>query len=66
MSFGHQDSVLGIEVEVDGRTYTTQVIELEDHNIENTAKSEGGGFLKPQLFSLTIPQVIDSCILVSH
>ncbi|XP_065019194.1 uncharacterized protein LOC135645063 isoform X2 [Musa acuminata AAA Group] len=54
---GEQDSVLGVEVEVDGRSYTTQVIELEDHNIENTAKSEGGGFLKPQLLSLTIPQV---------
>ncbi|CAL9071017.1 unnamed protein product [Musa textilis] len=25
--------------------------------MENTAKSEGGGFLKPQMFFLTIPQV---------
>ncbi|CAD5193416.1 unnamed protein product [Musa acuminata subsp. malaccensis] len=54
---GEQGSILGVEVEVGGRSYYTQVIELEDHNMENTAKSEGGGFLKPQMFFLTIPQV---------
>ncbi|THU44622.1 hypothetical protein C4D60_Mb02t09320 [Musa balbisiana] len=54
---GEQGSILGVEVEVGGRSYYTQVTELEDHNMENTAKSEGGGFLKPQMFFLTIPQV---------
>ncbi|WOL03906.1 inter-alpha-trypsin inhibitor heavy chain H3-like [Canna indica] len=54
---GEKGSVLGVEVEVGGRSYYTQVIELEDHNMENTYKNEGGGFLKPQMFFLTIPQV---------
>ncbi|RWV82651.1 hypothetical protein GW17_00055830 [Ensete ventricosum] len=39
----------GVEVEVDGRSYYTQVIELEDYIMENTAKIEGGGLLKPQI-----------------
>ncbi|RZR95252.1 hypothetical protein BHM03_00024076 [Ensete ventricosum] len=56
----------GVEVEVDGRSYYTQVIELEDYIMENTAKIEGGGLLKPQMFVLTIPQVIYSFILVRY
>ncbi|THU63439.1 hypothetical protein C4D60_Mb01t15760 [Musa balbisiana] len=54
---GEQGSILGVEVEVGGRSYYTQVIELEDYIMENTAKIEGGGLLKPQMFFLTIPQV---------
>ncbi|XP_066398096.1 uncharacterized protein [Miscanthus floridulus] len=51
-----QGSILGAEVTVGRRSYNTQVIEVED-TLENHAKIESGGLLKPHLFFLTIPQV---------
>ncbi|XP_042473184.1 inter-alpha-trypsin inhibitor heavy chain H4-like [Zingiber officinale] len=54
---GDQGSVLGVEIEVGGRSYHTQVIEEEEHNIGNTAENKGSGFLKGHIFYMTIPQV---------
>ncbi|XP_062187035.1 uncharacterized protein LOC133890600 isoform X2 [Phragmites australis] len=47
----------GAEVTIRNRSYNTQVIEVEDHTMENNAKTDSGGLLMPQLFLLTIPQV---------
>ncbi|KAG6520412.1 hypothetical protein ZIOFF_017462 [Zingiber officinale] len=46
-----------VEIEVGGRSYHTQVIEEEEHNIGNTAENKGSGFLKGHIFYMTIPQV---------
>ncbi|KQK15270.1 hypothetical protein BRADI_1g21560v3 [Brachypodium distachyon] len=54
---GEQGSILGAEVTVGRRSYNTQVIEVEDHTMENIGKADTGGFLKPHMFCLTIPQV---------
>ncbi|ONM25258.1 inter-alpha-trypsin inhibitor heavy chain-related [Zea mays] len=51
-----QGSILGAEVTVGRRSYNTQVIEVEE-TLENHAKIESGGLLKPHLFFLTISQV---------
>ncbi|XP_077236398.1 uncharacterized protein LOC143877948 isoform X2 [Tasmannia lanceolata] len=61
---GEQGSILGVEVDVAGRSYSTQLIQMEEtHDLEKMAKHEHGGFLKPQMFSLTIPQVDGGSIL---
>uniref|UniRef100_J3LPN1 VWFA domain-containing protein n=1 Tax=Oryza brachyantha TaxID=4533 RepID=J3LPN1_ORYBR len=54
---GDQGSILGAEVTVGKRSYKTHVIEVEDQGSVNIAKTESGGLLKSQFFSLTIPQV---------
>ncbi|XP_039126198.1 inter-alpha-trypsin inhibitor heavy chain H3 isoform X2 [Dioscorea cayenensis subsp. rotundata] len=55
---GEQGSILGVEADVGGRSYSTQVIQPEgDHNEEKVSKLEDGGFLKPQFFSFTVPLV---------
>ncbi|XP_062189930.1 uncharacterized protein LOC133892959 [Phragmites australis] len=53
---GEQGSILGAEVTIGRRSYNTQVTEVEEH-MENYAKTDSGGLLKPELFFLTIPQV---------
>ncbi|KAE7998425.1 hypothetical protein FH972_002970 [Carpinus fangiana] len=54
---GEQGSVLGVEVDVLRKSYRTQLIATED--VDGTAKAarENGGFLKPHIFTLTIPEV---------
>ncbi|XP_041005433.1 uncharacterized protein LOC121250378 isoform X1 [Juglans microcarpa x Juglans regia] len=55
---GEQGSILGVEVDVLRKSYRTQLFGTED--IEGTAKAaraEDWGFLKPHIFTLTIPQV---------
>uniref|UniRef100_A0A0D9VV52 VWFA domain-containing protein n=1 Tax=Leersia perrieri TaxID=77586 RepID=A0A0D9VV52_9ORYZ len=54
---GEQGSILGAEVTVGKRSYKTHVIDVEDQGAVKTAKTESGGLLKSQFFSLTIPQV---------
>lgn len=55
---GEQGSILGVEVEVGRKSYSTRVMdEEENQNMGKPTRNEGGGFLKPQLFSLTIPEV---------
>ncbi|XP_026447078.1 inter-alpha-trypsin inhibitor heavy chain H4-like isoform X2 [Papaver somniferum] len=53
-----QGSVLGVEVDVNGRQYTTQLIPIKENmDTGKLAKSHRGGFLTPQMFATTIPQV---------
>ncbi|KAJ0987493.1 hypothetical protein J5N97_005849 [Dioscorea zingiberensis] len=55
---GEQGSILGVELDVERRSYSTQVIQTEaDHNVEKILKNQDGGFMKPQYFSFTIPLV---------
>ncbi|XP_008782726.3 inter alpha-trypsin inhibitor, heavy chain 4-like isoform X1 [Phoenix dactylifera] len=55
---GEQGSILGVEVEVGKNSYSTRVMdEEENQKMEKPERNEGGGFLKPELFSLTIPEV---------
>ncbi|KAL0704560.1 hypothetical protein Bca4012_070985 [Brassica carinata] len=56
---GEQGSILGVEVEIPRKSYTTQLITAEDgHELEKTAQPQSGGFLKPNIFTITIPQVM--------
>ncbi|XP_059633265.1 uncharacterized protein LOC132276034 isoform X2 [Cornus florida] len=55
---GEQGSVLGVEVEVPGKFYCTQLIAMDEkQDLEKVAKAEDGGFLKPHIFTFTIPQI---------
>ncbi|KAF8114348.1 hypothetical protein N665_0039s0110 [Sinapis alba] len=55
---GDQGSILGVEVEIPRKSYTTQLITAQDGNeLEKTAQPQSGGFLKPNIFTLTVPQV---------
>ncbi|XP_072983437.1 uncharacterized protein [Typha latifolia] len=54
---GEQGSILGVEVLVGRRSFTSQTVEAGDLNLDKIAKNEGGGYLKPQFFYLTVPQV---------
>ncbi|KAJ6844963.1 inter alpha-trypsin inhibitor, heavy chain 4-like [Iris pallida] len=58
---GDQGSILGVEVDVARRSYSTRVVQIdEDQKIYKIDKSNGG-FLKPHLFFITIPQVDGGC-----
>ncbi|XP_061361590.1 uncharacterized protein LOC133305393 isoform X2 [Gastrolobium bilobum] len=55
---GHQGSILGVEVSVPGKSYSTQLVVMEDNNDnENGNLAQNGGFLLPNIFTLTIPQI---------
>ncbi|KAK4854618.1 hypothetical protein QYF36_026815 [Acer negundo] len=55
---GEQGSILGVEVEVLRKSYSTQLIAIEDDkDVEKGVRPENGGFLKPHILTLTIPQI---------
>ncbi|TYH93100.1 hypothetical protein ES332_A13G229400v1 [Gossypium tomentosum] len=55
---GNQGSILGVEVDLPTKSYVTQLIgEQESKGIGKIARPEDGGFLKPHIFTLTIPQI---------
>ncbi|KAM2621442.1 hypothetical protein TB2_026192 [Malus domestica] len=56
---GEQGSILGVEVDVNGKSYHTQLSQLEDDKEMEKMTHVEGGFLrvKPHIFSLTTPQV---------
>ncbi|KAM7513519.1 hypothetical protein LguiA_003102 [Lonicera macranthoides] len=55
---GEQGSILGVEVEIPRRSYCTQLVAMDDKSVtEKVAKAEDGGFLKPHIFTVTVPQV---------
>ncbi|KAF5743034.1 hypothetical protein HS088_TW09G01096 [Tripterygium wilfordii] len=55
---GEQGSILGVEVEIPRKSYSTQLISWDDKkSMEKEARAEDGGFLKQNIFTLTIPQV---------
>ncbi|XP_071742419.1 uncharacterized protein [Rutidosis leptorrhynchoides] len=59
---GLQGSILGVEVQVTRKSYNTQLVVMDENPETSTttttlAKPQDGGFLKPHIFTLTIPQV---------
>ncbi|KAJ1439938.1 von Willebrand factor, type A [Sesbania bispinosa] len=58
LPMGPQGSILGVEVSVHRKSYSTQLIDMEDNNgKENVTLAQDGGFLKANVFTLTIPQI---------
>ncbi|XP_063946819.1 uncharacterized protein LOC135151692 [Daucus carota subsp. sativus] len=54
----HEGSVLSVEVDAAGKSYSTQLISTnEEVDTKKVAKPENGGFVKPHIFTFTIPQV---------
>ncbi|XP_020225945.1 von Willebrand factor A domain-containing protein DDB_G0292028 isoform X1 [Cajanus cajan] len=51
----HKGSILGVEVSVSNKSYSTQLVVMEDQN--GNVPPQNGGFLKSNIFTLTIPQV---------
>ncbi|KAL5572333.1 hypothetical protein UlMin_021930 [Ulmus minor] len=60
---GEQGSILGAEVNVSRKSYRTQLIKMEDNTDADKAAPVHGCFLKPNIFTLTIPQVDGGSIL---
>ncbi|GLT62863.1 hypothetical protein SLA2020_354660 [Shorea laevis] len=55
---GEQGSILGVEVDLPRKSYSTQLIPLDDNkDIQKRGGSQDAGFLKPHIFTLTIPQI---------
>lgn len=54
---GEEGSVLGFEVDISRKSYCTQLIAMEDRDVEKVVRAEDGGFLKPHIFTITVPQV---------
>ncbi|XAR67208.1 hypothetical protein NMG60_11013685 [Bertholletia excelsa] len=55
---GEQGSVLGVEVDTPRKSYFSQQNSMDENkDIEKVPKVENGGFLKPHIFTFTIPQV---------
>ncbi|KAF8026904.1 hypothetical protein BT93_F3408 [Corymbia citriodora subsp. variegata] len=57
---GEQGLLLGIEVDVAGRSYNSQLIILEDMEdmSAEVAKAKDGNFLNSQIFMFKVPQVV--------
>ncbi|KAL4318094.1 hypothetical protein GQ457_18G001640 [Hibiscus cannabinus] len=55
---GNQGSILGVDVDLPGKSYSTELIGVEESKVvEKSARPQEGGFLLPHIFTLTIPQV---------
>ncbi|WOH08994.1 hypothetical protein DCAR_0728445 [Daucus carota subsp. sativus] len=54
---GQQGSILGVEVEAPRKSYSTKLLTLNDKDVEEVPKIEDGGFLKPHIFTFTIPEI---------
>ncbi|KAE8654634.1 hypothetical protein F3Y22_tig00117048pilonHSYRG01214 [Hibiscus syriacus] len=55
---GNQGSILGVEVDLPGISYSTELIRVEESKvIQKLARPQNEGFLQPHIFTLTIPQV---------
>ncbi|VAI27494.1 unnamed protein product [Triticum turgidum subsp. durum] len=55
---GEEGSILGAEVTVGKKSYSTHVIDVDGNSPVKIVKTESGGILKCQFFQLTIPQVV--------
>ncbi|QCE13585.1 uncharacterized protein DEO72_LG11g579 [Vigna unguiculata] len=54
----HQGSILGVEVSVHRKSYSTLLVDMKDKNgKENMIQCQDGGFIGPNLFTLQIPQI---------
>ncbi|CAL0320252.1 unnamed protein product [Lupinus luteus] len=55
---GKQGSIQGVEVRVHRKSYSTQLVDIEDTSDKESAiRAQNGGFLKPNIFTLNIPQI---------
>ncbi|KAF7837543.1 inter alpha-trypsin inhibitor, heavy chain 4-like isoform X1 [Senna tora] len=54
---GEQGSILGVEVSVHRKSYRTQLLRMDDNNMENATRAKEGGFVKPNIFTLNIPEI---------
>ncbi|KAG8367134.1 hypothetical protein BUALT_Bualt16G0041100 [Buddleja alternifolia] len=64
---GEQGSLLGVEVEVPRKSYSIQLTAMENGSgTQKVAKIEDGGFLKPHIFTLTVPEATISYILLRY
>ncbi|KAK8348604.1 hypothetical protein V6Z12_A06G090700 [Gossypium hirsutum] len=55
---GDEGSILGVEIDLPTKSYSTELIGVEESKgIQNIAKPEDGQFLKPHIFTLTIPKI---------
>ncbi|CAI0448138.1 unnamed protein product [Linum tenue] len=64
LPMGEQGSILGVEVEVHRKSYATEITEMKDIKDEDKeARPENGGYLKPSIFTVTIPKVDGGAIL---
>ncbi|RDX77017.1 Inter alpha-trypsin inhibitor, heavy chain 4, partial [Mucuna pruriens] len=53
-----QVSILGVEVSIHKKSYSTQLVDMKDNNGKgNMIRAQDGGFLGPNLFTLKIPQI---------
>ncbi|GAA0171499.1 hypothetical protein LIER_25513 [Lithospermum erythrorhizon] len=58
LPMGHQGSILGVEVQVAKNSYRTKLTDEDVSSAEEKkVNPEDGGYLKPHLFTLTIPQI---------
>ncbi|KAG4141461.1 hypothetical protein ERO13_D06G076700v2 [Gossypium hirsutum] len=55
---GDEGSILGVEIDLPTKSYSTELIGVEESKgIQNIARPEDGQFLKPHIFTLTIPKI---------
>ncbi|KAE8688072.1 Trichome birefringence-like 16 [Hibiscus syriacus] len=55
---GSKGSILGVEVDLPRKSYSTELIGVEESKvIRKLARPQDGGFLQPHIFTLTIQQV---------
>nr|XP_048335853.1 uncharacterized protein LOC107435459 isoform X2 [Ziziphus jujuba var. spinosa] len=55
---GEKGSLLGVEVEVTGTSYRTQLITKEDiENWDKVARAQDGSFIKSQIYTIKVPQI---------
>ncbi|KAL5728559.1 hypothetical protein ACHQM5_001630 [Ranunculus cassubicifolius] len=55
---GQQGSILGVDFDLARKSYSTQLIDVNGQiDTEKSLKEEDGGFLKPHIFTMTLPQV---------
>lgn len=48
-------------MEVPRKSYSTQVVTLDDKDMDKEPKLEDGDFIKPHIFTFTIPEVPFKC-----
>ncbi|KAJ4954091.1 hypothetical protein NE237_030923 [Protea cynaroides] len=50
-------SILGVEIDVARKSYSTLLVAMDEIDMTKLAKSRYGGFLKSQIFTVTIPKI---------
>ncbi|XP_039014344.1 uncharacterized protein LOC120144317 [Hibiscus syriacus] len=58
LPMGDQGSILGVEVDLPTKSYSTELVGVEESKgIKNIAKPEDGVFVCPRIFTITIPKI---------